>query len=60
MTSDIEKWANTISSLYGNISKPVLDIALLIFYLSKSVGWFYFMFFCWINFIRKGLIVVLL
>ena len=41
MTSDIEKWANCISILYGNVSKPVLDIALLMFYLSKSVGWFF-------------------
>ena len=41
MTSDIEKWANCISALYGNVSKPILDIGLLIFYLSRSVGWFY-------------------
>ena len=28
LTTDIEKWSQTLSNLYSNITKPILDIVL--------------------------------
>ncbi len=39
LTSDIEKWANSLSMIYSNFSKPVLDIVLFSKKLSELVGW---------------------
>lgn len=38
MTSDIEKWANSLSLIYGNFTKPVLDIILLSKKLISNIG----------------------
>lgn len=38
LTTDIEKWASSLSNLYSNISKPVLDIILFSRKLSSLVG----------------------
>ena len=38
LTTDIEKWATSLSNLYSNISKPVLDIILFSRKLSTLVG----------------------
>jgi ABC-type uncharacterized transport system fused permease/ATPase subunit len=40
LTSDIEKWCNSLSTLYSNISKPLLDIILISRNLSSQLGWF--------------------
>lgn len=39
LTSDIEKWANSLSTIYSNFSKPTLDIILFSRKLSELVGW---------------------
>jgi len=39
MTSDIEKWANSLSMIYSNFAKPMLDILLFSRKLSELVGW---------------------
>lgn len=39
MTADIEKWASSLSLLYSNFSKPLLDIILFSRKLSELVGW---------------------
>lgn len=39
LTSDIEKWANSLSTIYSNFSKPTLDIVLFSRKLSDLVGW---------------------
>ena len=39
MTQDAEKWATSLSGLYLNICKPILDIILFSKKLSESVGW---------------------
>jgi len=39
MTADIEKWANSLSLIYSNFSKPVLDILLFSNKLAELVGW---------------------
>lgn len=39
LTQDIDKWATCLSSLYSNITKPLLDIALFSKKLSDLVGW---------------------
>lgn len=39
LTSDIEKWANSLSLIYSNFSKPTLDIILFSRKLSDLVGW---------------------
>jgi ATP-binding cassette subfamily D (ALD) protein 3 len=39
LTQDIEKWANSLSTLYSNFSKPLLDIVLFSRKLAELVGW---------------------
>jgi len=39
MTADIEKWANTLSVIYSNFTKPILDITLFSRKLAELVGW---------------------
>lgn len=39
LTADIEKWANSLSTIYSNFTKPVLDIILFSRKLSELVGW---------------------
>jgi ATP-binding cassette subfamily D (ALD) protein 3 len=39
LTVDIEKWAMSLSSLYSNFSKPLLDIVLFSRRLAELVGW---------------------
>lgn len=39
LTQDIEKWASSLSNLYSNFSKPLLDIILFSKKLSELVGW---------------------
>eukprot|EP00388_Colpodella_angusta_P020059 GDKJ01050058.1.p1 GENE.GDKJ01050058.1~~GDKJ01050058.1.p1 ORF type:complete len:1348 (-),score=367.43 GDKJ01050058.1:221-4150(-) len=38
LTQDVEKWAHTVSQLFSNVSKPVLDIVLFSRKLSQLVG----------------------
>lgn len=39
LTSDIEKWAGSMSVIYSNFSKPLLDIIMFSRKLSELVGW---------------------
>jgi len=39
LTQDAEKWASSLSGLYLNISKPILDIILFSKKLAEVVGW---------------------
>ena len=39
LTADIEKWANSLSMIYSNFSKPMLDIILFSRKLADLVGW---------------------
>ena len=39
MTTDIEKWANSLSLIYSNFTKPLLDILLFSRKLAELVGW---------------------
>ena len=39
LTADIEKWANSLSTIYSNFTKPTLDIILFSKKLSELVGW---------------------
>ncbi len=39
LTSDIEKWANSLSMIYSNFSKPTLDIIMFSRKLADLVGW---------------------
>lgn len=39
LTNDTEKWANSLSSLYLNTTKPILDIILFSRKLAELVGW---------------------
>ena len=39
LTSDIEKWANSLSTIYANFTKPTLDIILFSKKLSELMGW---------------------
>lgn len=39
LTQDIEKWATSLSNLYSNFSKPLLDIVMLSRKLAELVGW---------------------
>lgn len=43
-TADIEKWATSLSTLYSNISKPVLDIVLFSMKIKDVLGWEGFIF----------------
>ena len=38
LTADIEKWSNSLSQIYSNFSKPVLDIVLFSRKLAELVG----------------------
>lgn len=38
LTQDVEKFCNSISDLYSNLSKPVLDVALYVYKLTSSIG----------------------
>lgn len=39
LTQDIDKWAQSLSILYSNFSKPLLDIILFSWKLAMYVGW---------------------
>eukprot|EP00331_Platyophrya_macrostoma_P019599 CAMPEP_0176473224 /NCGR_PEP_ID=MMETSP0127-20121128/42179_1 /TAXON_ID=938130 /ORGANISM="Platyophrya macrostoma, Strain WH" /LENGTH=657 /DNA_ID=CAMNT_0017868179 /DNA_START=25 /DNA_END=1995 /DNA_ORIENTATION=+ len=39
LTQDIEKWASSLSNLYSNLSKPLLDIVLFSRKLAELLGW---------------------
>lgn len=39
LTTDAEKWAKSLSSLYLNIAKPILDIVLFSKKLAAMLGW---------------------
>jgi len=39
LTQDIQKWSDSLSSLFLNFSKPVLDIILFSRKLAELVGW---------------------
>jgi len=39
LTADIEKWAGSLSMIYSNFSKPMLDIILFSRKISELVGW---------------------
>lgn len=39
LTADIEKWSNSLSMIYSNFSKPMLDIILFSRKLADLVGW---------------------
>jgi ATP-binding cassette subfamily D (ALD) protein 3 len=39
LTNDIDKWANALSTIYSNFTKPVLDILLFGRELSNLVGY---------------------
>ncbi len=39
LTADIEKWANSLSTIYANFTKPTLDIILFSQKLSEIIGW---------------------
>lgn len=39
LTQDIDKWAHSLSNLYSNITKPILDIVLFSKRLAAILGW---------------------
>jgi len=39
LTQDIEKWSNSLSNLYSNLTKPLLDIILFSQKLAAILGW---------------------
>jgi len=39
LTNDIEKWANSLATIYPNFTKPVLDMVLFSKKLAEHVGW---------------------
>lgn len=39
LTADIEKWANSLSMIYSNFTKPTLDVILFSKKLSELMGW---------------------
>jgi ATP-binding cassette subfamily D (ALD) protein 3 len=39
LTQDIDKWAHSLSNLYSNVSKPILDIVLFSRKLAVLLGW---------------------
>jgi len=39
LTQDAEKWAQSLASLYLNVTKPILDIILFSTKLAELVGW---------------------
>jgi ATP-binding cassette subfamily D (ALD) protein 3 len=38
MTDDIDKWANSLSQIYSNFTKPILDIVLFSRKISETLG----------------------
>lgn len=38
LTTDIEKFCDTVVDLYGNISKPMLDISIYLYRLTVNLG----------------------
>lgn len=38
LTKDVEKFADSISDLYSNVSKPILDICIYALKLSGKIG----------------------
>lgn len=56
MTNDIEKWATSLSTLYSNFTKPLLDLILFTRKLSETIGWTG-PFFCMIWYIVAGTLV---
>ena len=38
LSKDVEKFCATVTELYSNISKPILDICLYFYQLSSSIG----------------------
>jgi len=38
LTQDVEKFCNTVSDLYTNLSKPILDVALYVYKLTGTIG----------------------
>lgn len=39
LTQDIDKWAHSLSNLYSNVTKPILDIVLFSKKLAAILGW---------------------
>lgn len=39
IVSEIEKWSNTLASLYSNTTKPTLDLILFTYKLSSNIGY---------------------
>lgn len=39
LCADIEKWANSLSTIYSNFSKPMVDIILFSKKLAEIMGW---------------------
>lgn len=39
MTADIDKWSHSLSLIYSNFTKPILDIVLFSKKLAELVGW---------------------
>jgi len=38
LTTDIEKFSQSVADLYSNLSKPILDISLYAYYLASQIG----------------------
>ena len=38
LTQDVEKFCNTVSDLYTNLSKPIIDVALYVYKLTGTIG----------------------
>jgi ATP-binding cassette subfamily D (ALD) protein 3 len=38
LTVDVEKFCDSVTDLYSNISKPVLDIGIYVYRLTMSIG----------------------
>merc|ERR1719414_2105863 len=38
LTQDVEKFCNSVSDLYTNLSKPILDVALYVYKLTGTIG----------------------
>ncbi|KAI8992395.1 ABC transporter transmembrane region 2-domain-containing protein [Pilobolus umbonatus] len=39
ITTDVAKFCETLSSLYSNLAKPILDTVIFNYQLTKSIGW---------------------
>jgi len=38
LTTDVDKFCDTVTDLYSNISKPVLDIVIYVYRLTTQIG----------------------